>query len=242
MLPTKENGDVISIENVFHSLNTRLNSILVNGNLDSGYSNTESIMDVESKIFGFPAAKALPEINYSLGLLSRIQESKVLLIENDNLIENNGNQIDDLWSNSTKANEQNKINEINEEIAQYKLSLEKLKEEMLIRLNLTESYIVPKGGKIKINIKIEQFGALIYFLYNEKHFNGNVGIFKTDLNKLCDAFSAIFVHSDGKDFGEESLINHVSGFKKNKAVIIFWKEKFIKYFNQSSKLLDEVDK
>ena len=45
MLPINESGENITIENVFHSLNTRLNSMMT-GNLDSdyGYSYKESII------------------------------------------------------------------------------------------------------------------------------------------------------------------------------------------------------
>ena len=232
MLPTDESGDITTIENVFHSLNTRLNGIK-NANIDLGdlmsgygYSYQDSIFEINNKYFAFSPTKVLGEVNYSLGLINRIQEST------PNLIDNKSNQVQDSW-----LNDQSQFDKIKEELTHYAQFLERIREELLIRLNSTETNATVNSEKIKINITIEQLGGLIYYLNNERNFSGNVKIFKADLTQLCKSFSTILCKADGNEIAFDPLYNSVSALKNNASIINFWKDKFIRYMNHSIELL-----
>jgi len=234
MLPTNESGDITAIENVFHSLNTRLNGIK-NASIDLGdlmsgygYNSQEAIIEIENKIFGFSPAKGLGEVNYSLELINRIQEST------PNIIDNQSNQLRDSW-----LNDQSQFDKIKEELTHYAQFLERMREELLIRLNSTETNATGNSEKIKINITIEQLGGLIYYLNNERNFSGNVKIFKADLTQLCKSFSTILCKADGNEITFDPLYNSVSALKNNESIINFWKDKFIRYMNHSIDLLNK---
>lgn len=239
MPSTNENVEGPSIEKVFHSINTRLNNIKMGitdlGNSYSGdeygYRISDSIDVIRIHIQVFTATKALNATYYPLSLIERIQE----------LIETNLNipvvpQPDDSWAIS----QINDFTKIKEELSEYKLFLEAIQYGLFDRIDV-EGNTSPNNDRIKINITVEQLGALIYFLNNNDDFKKNEKIFNAELKSLCLALSSILCLPNGETISPKSMNNNSSSFKKNIASLTFWKEKFISYTNQSNLLIGKID-
>ncbi len=104
MLPTNERSERITIEEVFLSLNTRLNNIKMGledlkgsyTGYEYGYDEEESINIIQNQIHRFPAARSIGVISYPLELIVRIQELLMDLNENSNI------ETMDTWTNCVK--------------------------------------------------------------------------------------------------------------------------------------------
>lgn len=240
MLPKDFEGNTPTIKDVFHTLETRLSFIMAGiakyrkyyDGKDYECNPQEAMFEIQSRVYGYHSELVFGEIVDILELIHRIQ------VAIDELPQEEERDTSHEWfvpiDNTMK---------FIEELDIYKVFLEGIQESPLFHQNSSVTNLDSSLNKIKINITVEQLGALIYFLNDENHFIGNVRIFQTDFKKLCKVFRAIFIKPDGSDFAEESLYNEVSGFKKNKnkIAINFWKDKFIKYMNQSNILLTQVD-
>lgn len=220
MLPTNESGETTTIENVFHSINTRLINIKSGLNnlgvsysgYEYGYSYEESISDIQSKVYAFPPAKVIGAIHYSLQLITKIQQQLELI------------NVEKQPTNSWISNEGH-IEEIKREMTQYELYLEKTQDELLFRLEEEEN-LIPNFEKIKINLLIEQFAGIIYFLDNDQ-------VFKAKTKPLCRAVSKIFCQKNGEEINPEYLNNQVYQFKYDGTLVSLWTKKFQEYIKQS---------
>lgn len=226
MLPTDFEGNNPTIENVFHSLNTRLNFIKTGiAKLGKYYDGSdyecnpnEIIYEIQSKVHGYNCVLALGEIENSLALIDRIQIAIDEIPEKDEIVTT------DSWSVANTYNPNFK-----DELNQYKYILEELKEVLLSK----ESSMIANSEfnlkKIKLNIKVEELAGLIYFLYEDE-------IFKSKLKPLCRAITGIFSQSTGDNFEVEYLYNQVFECKDDGPIITFWRDKFIDYVNLSNTL------
>lgn len=226
MLPTDLEGNTPTIENVFHSLNTRLSFIKTgiakygkcyDGN-DYECNPQEAIFDVQSRVHGYNPASALGEIENSLELIDRIQKAIDEIPKEDEI------DISDSWSVTTDY-----TTNLKDELDQYKVSLEELQEDLLSREKSTIANSDASFKKIKLNIKVEELAGLIYFLDNDK-------IFKSKLRPLCKAFSKILSHGTGENFSPEYLYNSVYEFKDDGPIVSFWRTKCIDYVNLANTL------
>lgn len=240
MPPTDFEGNTPPIEDLFYLLNTRLSFIRAGIAKQGKYYDGEDyeckphevFFEIHSKVHRHNRALVLSEIEDSLELIQTIQESI------DKMPQEEERDTSHEWyvpiDNTMK---------IKEELENYKIFLEGLKENpILLRQSSTVTNLDSNLDRIKINISVEQLGALIYFLNDEKYFEENVKIFKSDLTKICKIFTSVFILPNGNNISEDSLYNSVSALKKNEMHINFWKEKFIKYTNQSIRLLTEINK
>lgn len=240
MLPKNESGEKITIEDVFHSLNRRLNAIWMginsHGNLytgyEFGYRISDSIDEITNYVDGFPAIIALNATLYPLSIIEKIREKIEANLDLPMI-----SKSDDSWPISTVNN----FIQIKEELAEYELFLKQFQDVLLMRIDLdgNSSFC---NDKIKINITVEQLGALIYFLNNTKEFQKNEKVFNAELISICRVLSTILCSSNGDPISAESIKNNSSYFKKNEKCIAFWKEKFISYMNQSILLMGNVNR
>ena len=115
-LPRNERGEKITIEEVFLSLNTRLNNIKMGiddfqgsyTGYEYGYDREESINIIQNLIHGFPVPRSIGSISYPLELIVKIQEIIADLNENSNT------ETKDSW-----IDYQENFDNINRELTQY---------------------------------------------------------------------------------------------------------------------------
>lgn len=232
MLPTDFEGNTPTIENVFHSLNTRLifikTGIAKHGKYYDGDDYEckphEAIYDIQSKVHGYSPASALGEIENSLALIDRIQIAIEIIPKVDEV------DAPDSWSVHTDYTPN-----IKDELDQYKVFLEELQENLLSREELTITNSDASFIKIKLNIKVEELAGLIYFLDHDK-------IFKSKQKPLSRAFAKIISHANGENFSAEYLNNSVYSFMDDGSIVSFWRDKFIDYVNQTNAIPKKKNK
>lgn len=232
MLPTDFEGNNPTIENVFHSLNTRLSFIKTgiakygkyyNGN-DYECNPQEAIFDIQSRVHGYNPALALGEIENSLELIDEIQKLIDEISKEDEM------DTSDSWSIVTSD-----TTSFRDELDQYKVFLEELQENLLSREELTITNSDASFIKIKLNIKVEELAGLIYFLDHDK-------IFKSKQKPLSRAFSKIISQGNGEDISVEYLNNSVYSFMDDGSIVSFWRNKFIDYVNQTNTIPKKKNK
>ena len=85
---------------------------------------------------------------------------------------------------------------------------------------------MPNAGKIKINISIDQFAGLIYFLQKNN-------IFNIKHKPLCKAIVKLFSLQNGEDISPDSLYNKGYDSVSDGDIVNFWRNKFNEYIRDS---------
>jgi hypothetical protein len=235
MLPTNERGEYITIRNVFHSLNTRLDEIndgisdLVS--IETEISVAEITFAIEKYNNGFSPSELLIEINYSMGLILKIQEAIDIF---------DGSSLTTSWFSY-----QDILDELKYELNYYKLCLEKVSNKLVLHLKSKEEEEEVKSAinKIPINITVPQFSRLLSLFCNEDKRTDISKIFDSELSKLCTAMITIFKQPNGEDISYNSLSDKKNNDKYKIRVLEFWRERFKAYHILCANLIiEEVEK
>jgi hypothetical protein len=240
MLPKNEKGEKISIDDVFHSLNKRLNSIWMGINsLDTSYSGDEfgyriydSIDEIKNYIDGFPATEALKAILYPLSIIEKIRELIEAILNRPAIP-----QSDDSWA----IPQVNDFTKIKEELCEYELFLESI-QDLLLHREEVEGNTSTINNRIPIKITVPQFSRLLSLLCNEDNRTDVEKIFDTDMTKLCNAIITIFKQEDGRVFTFNSLYDKQYDERYKIQVLDFWIKRFKAYQLLCANLKAEEEK
>lgn len=235
MLPTNQAGEIITAENVFHGLITRLvklkDGLRKSNEIEIDF---KEIIDVIMEfIYGYSPELVLPLIAHSEELIRTISESK------DDFYRN----IDDEWAwGYTDRNDKGLPDIVKKEIVYYSDFITKLREhfEKLEQLGLNNT----NAEKIVVNISVPKLSWLVHFLTNDFG-NTNAGesskVLEADQPGTSRQFIRIFKKSDGKDIGFFSLRDKKSEQISVCSSLIYWRDVFKKYHLKCAELILEKE-
>jgi hypothetical protein len=229
MLRTNERGEIITIENVFHSLTTRL-SLLKNGLKEWGdieYDFKAIMQEIESQIYGYESSKALSFINISKNSIKQIELSGKIVFRN----------LTDSWGYN-QVDEDNYFQGISIELNYYTISLELMERELVeIESHSTELFNVNNSDKIPINISIPRLSWLVHFMVGE---NGEFDkLFSAEKRSFCKRLIMILKHPTGGSISLNSICDKWSDEPSMKASLEFWIDTFGKYQTKCNRILRE---
>lgn len=226
MLPTNEGGEFITIENVFHTLITRLIK-LKNGTtkwneIEVDYENI--MVEIENQIYGYEPHKALPFISISRNNIEQIKESDIIV----NVAINWGGQPEESGDKSA----------ILTELDFYSNSLDIMESELLIiESKSTEIFTSDSSEKIAINTSIPKLSLLVHFMIgrNEEFEKILIG----EKRAFCRGLVSILSHSNGTQISLNTLIDKWNEEKTLQSTLEFWKERFGDYRIKCVNLMNE---
>ncbi|HCE56629.1 MAG TPA: hypothetical protein DER09_02255 [Prolixibacteraceae bacterium] len=219
MLRTNEKGEIITIENVFHSLTTRL-SLLKNGLnewSDLEYDFKTAIKEIESQIYGHESSKALPFVSFSKNSIKQIEESGKNVFRN----------LSYRWGYS-QEDEDKHLQDISNEINYYSNSLHRMEEELLeIESQSVELFALNSSDKIPINITIPKLSWLIHFMVGDnKEFDK---LFESEKMAFCRGLITILKKPNGDNISIYSIYNKWTDESEMETSLKFWRDRFGEY-------------
>jgi len=219
MLPKNYEGNSIPIEEIFHTISTRLFN-LQRGNLKhtSDFDSPEEcINNISDNILGYEPLIALRKCQLIQASINEISDSSADIINKLPIIQDSWEKVPD------ELFHQAKLNEFNNELELYNNFFSDLIAHLskLVDIDTTAIQI----EKTKTTLSVRQFSYLLRILLDEKE-----GIFEKPNRKTLIANLSQIIETKGSSKNSsKSMYNKRSDREPN--VIEFWKTKFISFYN-----------
>jgi len=219
MLPKNYEGNSLPIEEIFHTISTRLFN-LQRGNLKhtSDFDSPEEcINNIRDNILGYEPVIALRKCQLIQTTINEISDSSADIINKLPIIQDSWEKVPDEIFHQTK------LNEFNNELDLYNSFFSDLIAHLSKLTDIDSITTSIKIEKIKTTLSVRQFSYLIQILVDKKD-----GIFESpNRTLLVNNLSLIFESTGTSNISQKSLYKKRSIREPN--VIEFWKTKFIRF-------------
>ncbi len=219
MIPSIENGQIATLENLFHSIQTRLNNIesCVRSNVEIENNEEDCMSPIKRFVLGYPYDTS------AAMLFSTLEEIKSLV----NLIKEKENYINAKATWRTAHGNEKLANKVLAELNFYHNELNLLLQKIADRHSNIQRFLLDiSNEKIETNLNSEELGGLLYFLLIHQK-----DIVNTNAKRACEILSKVITTTRSSTPSSANLYNLMFQTPKKKKVIEFWRKKFNSFYN-----------
>lgn len=220
MTHSSENGQINTLEYLFHPMQTRLYNIeyCITSNDEVQNNEEDCLSPIKKFVLEYPYEAAAAMIS------STIEEIKSLV----NLIQAKANYINAKATWRTTPDNEKLADMVLAELDGYQNELSFLLEKIAAKHSNIQRFLLDiSNEKIETNLNAEELAGLLYFLLiHQKDI-----IVSNAKKKVCEILSKVVTTSGSSNPNSDNLYNLMYQTPKKKEVIKFWQDKFLSFYN-----------